>query len=313
MSFIPHITWIVLTMILRVRAESLAVIVDDPAEFPVNCPMNETAELHREDGTGNPLLVAARRDGVCRPGGGFTDRLDLNSCFAFSRSRYTDSGLYEFTCGSSTDRIQLDVVVASDSSVSEGEAVKLRCYYDTAGGQVEALRWEKDGHMVLEKNLSSGEVRYGTGFEGVRLSPDPGGDWSLMWDHAQLKDEGDYFCSVRSEGVRKARGVPAAARLKVHKRHLVPTTHQPPLNQTQRPPREEKGTGIWTVTGGAVAVFVAGGLAGFGLGWWIKSHRPNVSSGPGGEGPSAHLEMSLVKVENPAGSEDDVGPSRVHC
>uniref|UniRef100_A0A671VDH4 Ig-like domain-containing protein n=1 Tax=Sparus aurata TaxID=8175 RepID=A0A671VDH4_SPAAU len=114
----------------------------------------------------------------------------------------------------------------------EGEQVTLRCYYKTAGGQVEALRWEKNGVTVLEVNLSTGEITNGTGFEGKRLSPAGAteGDFSLTWDQAQLQDEGDYFCSVRSKGVRMGWGDPAAARLKVIKKHLDPTTPRPPQN-----------------------------------------------------------------------------------
>lgn len=219
-------------MILRVYGGSVRGIVGDPVQFPVNCPINWTAELYREDGTGNPPLVAARRDGVCTSGDGFTDRLDLKSCFSFTRSLYTDTGLYEIRCGGRREHIQLDVVVASELSVSEGEQVTLRCYYKTAGGQVEALRWDKNGVMVLEVDLSTGEITNGTGFEGKRLSPAGAteGDFSLTWDQAQVQDEGDYFCSVRSKGVRMGWGDPAAARLKVIKKHLDPTTPRPPLN-----------------------------------------------------------------------------------
>ena len=224
----------ILAMILHLDGKSVRGIVGDLVQFPVNCPMNGTAELYLEDGTENPPRVAARRDGVCTPGDGFTDRLDLNSCFSFSRSLYTDSGLYESRCGGgSSDHIQLDVVVASESSVSEGEPVTIRCYYKTAGGgQVETLRWEKSGVMVLEVNLSTKEITNGTGFEGKRLSAAGAteGDFSLTWDQAQVQDEGDYFCSVRSQGVRRAWGDPAAARLKVIKKDLDPTTPCPPQN-----------------------------------------------------------------------------------
>ncbi|XP_030285777.1 uncharacterized protein LOC115589176 [Sparus aurata] len=232
-------------MILRVYGGSVRGIVGDPVQFPVNCPMNGRAELYREDGTGNPPLVAARRDGVCTSGDGFTDRLDLKSCFSFTRSLYTDTGLYEIRCGGRREHIQLDVVVASELSVSEREQVTLRCYFKAARGQVEVLRWDKNGVMVLEVNLSTGEITNGTGFEGKRLSAAGAaeGDFSLTWDQAQVQDEGDYFCSVRSKGVRMGWGDPAAARLKVIKKHLDPTTPRPPLNPTPGPDKKHFGTG----------------------------------------------------------------------
>ncbi|KAM8747102.1 uncharacterized protein AB9X84_015235 [Acanthopagrus schlegelii] len=296
----------ILALILHLDGKSVRGIVGDPVQFPVNCPMNGTAELYREYGTGNPPLVAARRDGVCTPGDGFTDRLDLNSCFSFSRSLYTDSGLYVSSCGGG-DHIQLDVVVAHESSVSEGEPVTLRCYYKTAGGQVETLRWEKSGVIVLELNLFTKQITNGTGFEGKRLSAAGAteGDFSLTWDQAQVQDEGDYFCSVRSQGVRKAWGDPAAARLRVIKKDLdlVPTTPRPPQNVTSGGGMETWIPITAAVTSGPWAL-----LCCF-LVWWLKFRRTNVSPGPD-SGQQRDVKIELLPNGNSAGPQTN-GSSKV--
>ncbi|XP_030286064.1 uncharacterized protein LOC115589363 [Sparus aurata] len=290
-------------MILRVNGKSVRGIMRDPVQFPVNCPINWTAELYREDGTGNPPLVAARRNGVCTSGDGFTDRLDLKSCFSFRRSLYTDAGLYEFRCGGGSDRVQLDVVVASELSVSEGEQVTLRCYYKTAGGQVEALRWDKNGVIVLEVDLSTGEITNGTGFEGKRLSPAGAaeGDFSLTWDQAQVQDEGDYFCSARSKDFRMGWGDPAAARLKVIKKHLDPTTPRPPLNGTTGERMETWTTVIITAAVTSVLWALCCSLV-----WRLKFRTPDVSPGPDG----GELDLGLLTNGNPAGPQTN-GGSRI--
>ncbi|XP_036967707.1 uncharacterized protein LOC119027017 [Acanthopagrus latus] len=299
----------ILAMILHLDGKSVRGIVGDRVQFPVNCPMNGTAELYLEDGTENPPRVAARRDGVCTPGDGFTDRLDLNSCFSFSRSLYTDSGLYESRCGGGgRDHIQLDVVVASESSVSEGEPVTIRCYYKTAGGgQVETLRWEKSGVMVLEVNLSTKEITNGTGFEGKRLSAAGAteGDFSLTWAQAQVQDEGDYFCSVRSQGVRRAWGDPAAARLKVIKKDLDPTTPCPPQNRTCGGRME-----TWITVSITAAVTSALWALCWFLVWWLKFRRPNVSPGPDGGRQLRDVKMGLLTNGNSAGPQTN-GSSKV--
>ncbi|TKS66136.1 hypothetical protein D9C73_000192 [Collichthys lucidus] len=135
-----------------------------------------------------------------------------------SRENPGYTGLFELTCGSLKENIQLDVVVAFYASVTEGEPVKLECHI-IPHEYMEFIQWERNGTWVLHFNLSTRETKYGTGFEGrVRLAPDcyAHGDWSLMWDQALLEDQGDYFCSAYNQGVRKEWGHPAAGRLGSH-------------------------------------------------------------------------------------------------
>ncbi|TKS66141.1 hypothetical protein D9C73_000197 [Collichthys lucidus] len=137
---------------------------------------------------------------------------------AFDFGQSSDTGLFELTCGSLKENIQLDVVVAFYASVTEGEPVKLECHI-IPHEYMEFIQWERNGTGVLHFNLSTRETKYGTGFEGrVRLAPDcyAHGDWSLMWDQALLEDQGDYFCSAYNQGVRKEWGHPAAGRLGSH-------------------------------------------------------------------------------------------------
>ncbi|TKS66011.1 hypothetical protein D9C73_000067 [Collichthys lucidus] len=127
---------------------------------------------------------------------------------AFDFGQSSDTGLFELTCGSLKENIQLDVVVAFHASVTEGEAVKLECHI-IPHEYMEFIQWERNGTWVLHFNLSTRETKYGTGFKGrVRLAPDcyAHGDWSLMWDQALLEDQGDYSCSAYNQGVRKEWG-----------------------------------------------------------------------------------------------------------
>ncbi|TKS66060.1 hypothetical protein D9C73_000116 [Collichthys lucidus] len=145
---------------------------------------------------------------------GFT----LLQTVAFDFGQSSDTGLFELTCGSLKENIQLDVVVAFNASVTQGEPVKLECHI-IPHEYMEFIQWERNGTWVLHFNLSTRETKYGTGFEGrVRLAPDcyAHGDWSLMWDQALLEDQGDYFCSAYNQGLRKEWGHPAAGRLGSH-------------------------------------------------------------------------------------------------
>ncbi|KAI3359235.1 hypothetical protein L3Q82_002753 [Scortum barcoo] len=136
------------------------VILGDPVTFPdpEKCAPDEPAELHRIGGSGS-RRVAARIEGVWRPDPDYEGRVSEESPrFTFSRSVYTDTGLYQLTCGGLSAEIHLNVLFGFDASVSEGGAVRLDCHYSTSGSHVDSVRWEKDGKVVLERSLSSGKT-----------------------------------------------------------------------------------------------------------------------------------------------------------
>ncbi|KAI3375615.1 hypothetical protein L3Q82_003927 [Scortum barcoo] len=206
------------------------VILGDPVTFPdpEKCALDEPAELHRIGASGiRP--VAARIEGVWRPDPDYEGRVSEESPrFTFSRSVYTDTGLYQLTCGGLSAEIHLNVLFGFDASVSEGGPVRLDCHYSTSGSHVDSVRWEKDGKVVLERSLSSGKTEGSEPRASFPPGGDRDGDWSLLLDAARLQDEGDYFCSVRYKGAREAWGEPAAVRLKVHKRDPDPDQTTPP-------------------------------------------------------------------------------------
>eukprot|EP00064_Thunnus_orientalis_P023302 superscaffoldBa00008663_g23536 len=191
------------------------------------CAKGEEARLEYREDHHNTLLVAVLRQGVWTPSDYYKDRvISRNSCVVFNRTFYTDTGSYELTCGEDIKFIQLDVVSASEASVTEGETATLKCYYI---GQY--VRWERNGKLVLELNCSSGEVRHGTGFEGrASVSSDcKQGDFSLILDKAELKDRGDYFCYGQSNG-QKERGNPAAVRLTTNPEQTSPILNVSPIS-----------------------------------------------------------------------------------
>nr|XP_046236299.1 uncharacterized protein LOC124054390 isoform X2 [Scatophagus argus] len=151
------------------RGENLHLIVGDPVQFPDKCVPGESAELYRVEPEG-VRPVAQREQGVCKPVDDYKDRMNENSCFAFSRSLFSDAGLYEISCGGQTHRVQLDVVFGSEVSVTEGEPLTVPCYKTCK--QVDFVLWEKHGRVVVNHSLATGRTTYGTGFEGnVRLAP----------------------------------------------------------------------------------------------------------------------------------------------
>ncbi|XP_042257307.1 uncharacterized protein LOC121889425 [Thunnus maccoyii] len=265
-----------------VFGEHQQVILGDAATFCATGKRakGEEAKLdYRGDHITRP--VAVRQD-VWVLSDYYKDRvISRNSCVVFNRTFYTDTGSYELTCGKNITFIQLDVVSASEASVTEGETATLKCYYI---GQY--VRWERNEKLVLELNCSSGEIRYGTGFEGrASVSSDcKQGDFSLILEKAELKDRGDYFCYGQSNG-EKERGNPAAVRLTTN-----PEQTSPILNTTQSL-TEEKQTGTWTnesvIAWLAVAIVVAlvvGIVVGIGLGWLLKSRCSSASPGPRARG-----------------------------
>ncbi|XP_030285675.1 uncharacterized protein LOC115589102 [Sparus aurata] len=286
------------------------VILGDTFEFTktASCQKKGAKLWHPLDSSRTVLV--ARWDGVWIPGQHYEDRIDLNASVVLKNINFNDNGLFELSCEETLT--QLDVVRASEVSVSAGGAVSFSFFYVTSGAQGK-FRLVRNRETVCELDLSSGTITDGTGSEERLSLPSDWrrhGDLTPTLQRVKPEDQGDYFAYV--EGKDGKRRSLSAWRIKVLDQDPDQTTATP---QTQRPAGEQKGTCSGTVSAVAVSMFVAAGLAGFGLCWWIKSCRPSGphgSSGPGAEGPSTDVEMSLVKEENPAGSEEDVGPSRLH-
>ena len=175
-----------------------------------NCTTGVPAELYRvadggQSGQHSTELVAAREEDVWKPAEDYKDRMKISAGIGFRRTEYSDSGLYELRCaGQHVNSTQLDVVLASEVSATEGGNATLPCYYIT-GGHVDSIKWSRGGEMVLEQSLSSGEIKHGPGFKKrLSLSPDgyKKGNWSLIFNPVLLEDGGDYFCSFYQNGAR---------------------------------------------------------------------------------------------------------------
>lgn len=125
------------------------VMLGDSFILPGNC------ESEEEDGKLRQIQlqsqdVAAHRHGVWRPEESFRDRMSPNSSPVFNRSVYTNSGVYGFMCGGrEVSAVHVEVVVFSETSVTEGEASSLSCYYPTTAGTCWSVRWVEDGEDVL--------------------------------------------------------------------------------------------------------------------------------------------------------------------
>ncbi|KAK2900035.1 uncharacterized protein [Channa argus] len=225
------------------------VILGDTFTFPEfgDCKTRD-ARVIRRVGQDNTHLVAVRKHDVWTPDGHYEDRVNQSSSLRLDNTVYRDTGVYEFICDSSGDFniIQMSVVVPHETVVREGDAVKLKCYYDTT--HVEAVRWLKNGKLVFQRNFSSGKVNYGEGYER-KVSVSPGGykegNLMLTLERAQMDDEGDYICSVSTVGEKTSSCV-SAGRLKVKMRDpdQVPNTPvQPGCKQNVT-----EGTSMGTMT-----------------------------------------------------------------
>ncbi|XP_028419429.1 uncharacterized protein LOC114545354 [Perca flavescens] len=230
-----------------------------------NCPSGVPAELYRvadggQSGQHITELVAAREEDVWKPAEDYKDRMKISAVIGFSRTEYTDTGLYELRCaGQHVNSTQLDVVLASEVSATEGGNATLPCYYIT-GGHVDSIKWSRGGEMVLEQSLSSGEIKPGTGFKKrLSLSPDgyKKGNWALIFNPVLLEDGGDYFCSFHLNGAPEGRGDPAAVRMRVAERRRDQTTGRPSLTTPQNVTEEKEEMRTWAVLiVTAVVVFV---------------------------------------------------------
>lgn len=206
---------------LPISAMCVSTFLGDSVELSVreDCATQTGLRLIHRLAEDQPLTVADRVHGAWTPGETYRDRVESRSASSvlLKRVNYNDGGYYEFMCGGAlTQSIQLQALILSNNnlSVSQGDALRLPCYCQTAGRSVESVRWERNGETVLELDASSGEVRFGAGFKG-RASLDS--DWSSLGDltltveGAQREDRGDYSCSVVTAG-RRVGGTPAAVR-----------------------------------------------------------------------------------------------------
>ncbi|KAI3376106.1 hypothetical protein L3Q82_016631, partial [Scortum barcoo] len=157
---------------------------------PEKCAPDEPAELHWI-GASMSRPVAARIEGVWRADPDYEGRVSEEPPrFTFSRSVYTDTGLYQLTCGGLSAEIHLNVLFGFDASVSEGGPVRLDCHYSTSGSHVDSVRWEKDGKVVLERSLSSGKTEGSEPRASFPPGGDRDGDWSLLLDAARRRMRG---------------------------------------------------------------------------------------------------------------------------
>lgn len=253
--------------------EYLPVILGEPAVFPETC--SKGAELHRvEAPTG---LVAVREEGVWRPSESYRDRIHRGASLAFHRTRYSDTALYELKkCGQSETIIQLEVVWSSEKAVTEGEPVKLNCYYTDKQTEF-TIKWWKGQEMVLELNMPSQKIQNGTAVNRrMSLSPEgyKEGAWSLSFEKVLQEDGGDYFCSVHKKHGARKWGAPAAVRLNVTRRRDQSSTSPPTRSPSQRI-TEETAMGAGTIVVITAAVVIVA-LVSFLLGWFLKQHCPRV-------------------------------------
>ncbi|XP_029023933.1 uncharacterized protein LOC114866322 isoform X2 [Betta splendens] len=243
------------------------VIVGDAFTFQdtSHCKAAEGELIHRD----RNQRVAFHTEGVWKPDDYYKDRVHSNSSVSFARTVFTDSGTYELICDHSQAKfivIQLKVVAPHYASVSEGDAVKLQCFYDTKASAVESVGWMKHGELVFERNFSSSGVRRGAGHEGrVSMSREASGDGDLSVDvaAAHAEDAGDYFCYVRTKE-RGENEFVGAVRLTVNGKTLNKT------KPTQICP-EDKSLGSGTIIGlifGFLTVAILFTL----LGWCLTSH-----------------------------------------
>ncbi|XP_014875995.1 uncharacterized protein LOC106938451 isoform X1 [Poecilia latipinna] len=225
----------ILFLAVRLRAADCAkVIVGDPFKIPISC---EPGRLLRDLGDDGTREVATGQSGqwkVSREED--RDRIKIDSSnIVFTHTLYTDGGIYELTCSTSgtKETIQLEVVVASEKSVTQGDKVTLPCYFKTIRGTGLPGWWERNGKHVCVKNFNY-EGCSGTPADRLTVSTDwiTTGDLSLTIEEAQPGDSGDYFCYTQ-DGKRS--GKPAAVRLTVieKKSHQMISSTAAPGNPTQ--------------------------------------------------------------------------------
>ncbi|XP_036967695.1 uncharacterized protein LOC119027011 isoform X3 [Acanthopagrus latus] len=271
------------------------VILGDTFEFPktASCQKKGAQLWHPLDSSRNVLV--ARWDGVWIPSQYYEDRIDLNASVVLRNINFNDNGLFELSCEEAPT--QLDVVRASEVSVSAGGAVSFSFFYVTSGAQG-MFRLDRNRETVCELDLSSGTITDGTGSEERFSLPS---DWRRRGDltptlqRVKPEDQGDYFAYVEGND-GKRRGL-SAWRVKV--------LDQDPDQTTATPGTSGGGMKTWIIV--IITAAVTSGpwaLLCWFLVWWLKFRRPNVSPGPDG----GELNVGLLTNGNPAGPQTNGGP-----
>ncbi|KAL4007377.1 hypothetical protein ACER0C_001229 [Sarotherodon galilaeus] len=234
------------------------VMLGDSFILPGNCESEEDGKLRQIQPQSRD--VDAHRHRVWRTEESFRDRISPNSSVVFKRSVYTDSGGYGFMCGGrEVSAVQVEVVVFSETSITEGEVCSLPCYYLQLAPADVLKRDSCDGNSNWTANDQRSLTRRPV------LKPAVGSEGR----------SGDYFCYIQKEVRRELRGTPAAARLKVSERSPDQTTSTPPSPSVSES-CEEKGLG----TPAVVCITAGVCLAVILVGWLLKSYWSRCASCP---------------------------------
>ncbi|KAF7642693.1 hypothetical protein LDENG_00253000 [Lucifuga dentata] len=290
------LTALMLSFTSHTSAEYIQVMLGDGFRLLLTetCPHGEEATLvHWLTGKVS-RRVAVRSEGIWKPEKTYEDRIVPSSSLVFNRTTYNDNGVYELTCGA--DKVlsfhQLKVVPPSEASVSVGQRVKLQCHPQTAGGTLGLLRWERNGELVLELDLTTGKIRHGPMFEGrVSVYGYEDGDLSLILERAKLEDQGGFFCYYGT-GKETHSGIPEAVRLTVIRnwnRTINLTTYEPPTQEVPMPVWKQVTIAVMVTAVVLISVSVCL------VDPWLKRCRSNISPGSSSGGSSrTDVELGLL-------------------
>ncbi|XP_031706464.1 uncharacterized protein LOC116385295 [Anarrhichthys ocellatus] len=274
-----------LCVVTHVFGEGVYVINGDQVKFPAteNCQKEGATLVHRlNDISTRPV---AQWDDGWKPGSGYENRISSNKSVIFNSANINDNGLYEFTCGSKDERIQLHVVLFTDSSVTEGDTVTFPFFSVTAGKRGK-FTVERDGEPVFQLVFLSRVMTRGAGFdERVSVSPrwESQGDLTVTLKRATTRDQGDYLLYVQDKDNNGPREDLSAVRLRVTERVPDQTTSSPPpVCPTQSVTDEtQKRTLMTAVSITAAVVFIITATVCVLIGWFMKTHSSRGTPGPG--------------------------------